>query len=90
VRYINYFKMRHVAKLDADTGLLISEVSELTIRQLDEYSSTLPDLTERSVGRVWKRARSGGGWILGYVHAVHAGKAMLGWRRLVVVPELER
>jgi hypothetical protein len=89
VRYINDFEMRHVGKVDAATGLLVTEVSEAVLRQLDEYSHTLPTLTEHSVGRVWK-ARFGGTWILGYCHAVEAEKNMLGWRRLLVVPELRK
>jgi hypothetical protein len=74
--------MRHVGRIDPESKLPITEITESALTQLDEYSCTLP--TSPSPGRMWKR-RIGDDWWLGYCYAHEGKQCLLGWRRLVVV-----
>jgi hypothetical protein len=83
ISYANDIPMRHVARRDEATGLLVSEITEANLARLDEYSTSTP--TSPSVGRVWKRERFGGGWILGHCYAHECGHCLFAWRRIVVI-----
>lgn len=82
--YLGGVPMRHLARQDPATGLLVTQIKAADIGRLDEYSATLP--TSPGIGRVWARRICGDRWMLGYCYDHDGEHALLAWRRIEVQP----